>query len=145
MAELLHVQTLEGDPTVSPQELRLGRLAEDRKESMGMWLWRRPCQLQRNQPLSSDHGANGNFHPSPVVDGHIHLPAVGVPVKRAVRPIRAVEHLQEGLQMALDTNHGVDEMKRLEKLQELVEKLMGAADKNHYREQLRRWSLPSTL
>ena len=145
MAELLHVQTLDSDASVSPQELRLGRLAEDRKEPMGMWQWRRLGQLQRNQPFSPDHGANGNIHPSPVVDGHKHLPAVGAPVKRAVRPIRAVEHLQEGLQMALVTNHGVDEMERLEKLQKLVEKVMGATDKNHYREQLRRWSLPSTL
>ena len=145
MAELLHVQTLEGDPTVSPQELRLVGLAENRKESMGMWLWRRPCQLQRNQPLSSDHGANGNVHPSPVVDGHIHLPAVGVPVKRAVRPIRAVEHLQKGLQMVLNANHGVDEMKELEKKYKLAEKMKGAVDMNDKRAQIRRWSLPSTL
>ena len=145
MAELLHVQTLDSDASVSPQELRLGRLAEDRKESMGMWLRRRPCQLQRNQPLSSDHGANGNIHPSPVVDGHKHLPAVGAPVKRAVRPIRAVEHLQEGFQVALVTNHGVDGMEKLEKLQKYVEKMMGATDMKHYREQLRRWSRPPTL
>ena len=145
MAELLHVQTLDSDASVSPQELRLGRLAEDRKEPMGMWQWRRLGQLQRNQPFSPDHGANGNIHPSPVVDGHKHLPAVGAPVKRAVRPIRAVEHLQEGFQVALVTNHGVDGMEKLEKLQKYVEKMMGATDMKHYREQLRRWSRPPTL
>ena len=66
-------------------------------------------------------------------------------VKSAIRPIRAVKHLQKRLEMVLNAGHGVDELKELEEKHTLALKLTMAVDMDDNRAQIRRVNLPSTF